>query len=88
MKKAILLKSILILFYHFVCIAAYVPLGKPSIKDIKSKSLLQVRGGSTQLRLVLNPAAASVLAGSIAGAIGVGEKNKMTCRSLINCALK
>lgn len=85
---AILMKSVLILIYHLVSIAAFVPLSKPSIKDIKSKSLLQVRGGSTQLRLVLNPAAASVLAGSIAGAIGVGEKNKMPCWNLMKCDLK
>lgn len=58
------------------------------LTDIKSKSLLQVRGGSTQLRLVLNPAAASVLAGSIAGAVGVGKNVELVCSVLMKAALE
>lgn len=88
MKSVVLFISILVIFCKSVCVVAFVPNGQPKVlTDIKSKSLLQVRGGSTQLRLVLNPAAASVLAGSIAGAVGVGKNFELIRCHLMTVAL-
>lgn len=71
--KTTFVVSILILFLSVTNIDAFVQRFHFSLTESTRKQL-HVRGGDTRLQLVINPATASILAGSIAGAVGVGKR--------------